>query len=247
VGVADLKAIVQTKWKGMLYRFIPKITLTIDLPKEKKGAHMSRLVEAISETIEEESVIVYGSLEELEKNILISLMKKHPCTKGEIKMETELVVKKQTPVSKKQTMETYEVSVSVLVDKGKYSKKLKAEAVGSTVCPHAMEHSQGKSHIQRAKAKLTVETAYENPVELEDMIGIIENGFSSETYTLLKTEDEKYLVEKMNSNPKFVEDVCRYVLSEAKQKYSASKINVKVTSYESIHPHNVIAEARAET
>ncbi|MFH1125829.1 MAG: GTP cyclohydrolase, FolE2/MptA family [Candidatus Altiarchaeota archaeon] len=247
VGVTDLRTIVQTKWKGVLYRFIPKIKLTINLPKEKKGAHMSRLVEAISETIEEQSVIVYGSLEELEKHILESLARKHSYTHGEIKMETELVVRKQTPVSKKQTMETYDISVKVFKSNGKYSKKLKATAFGGTLCPHALEHSSGKSHMQRAKAELTIETDYENPIELEDMINTIESGFSSKTYTLLKTEDEKFLVEQMHSNPKFVEDVCRQVLAEAKKKYKKSKIKVKVTSYESIHPHNVVAEAKAAT
>ncbi|MBM3309549.1 MAG: GTP cyclohydrolase IV [Candidatus Altiarchaeales archaeon] len=247
VGVTDLKTIVQTNWKGTLYRFILKIRLTINLPKEKKGAHMSRLVEAISETIEEESSVVYDSLEELERQILDKLAGRHPYSRGEIEMETELVVRKQTPVSGRQTMETYDVTLRVSKDNGSYSKKLTAEAFGSTVCPHAMEHSNGRPHMQRAKAELSVDTEYSNPVELEGMLSIIENGFSSETYTLLKTEDEKHLVNKMHSNPRFVEDVCRKILSEAKQKYKNSKIKVKVISYESIHPHNVIAEAKAET
>ena len=247
VGVTDLRTIVQTRWKGVVYRFIPKITLTISLPKERKGAHLSRLVEAISEVIEEESEVVYGSLEELEKHILDSLLKKHPYSRGEIIMDTELVVQKKTPVSKKRTMETYDVSVAVLKNNGKYVKRLSAEALGSTACPHAMEHSQGKPHIQRAKASLMVETGFKNPVELENMIQTIEQGFSSEAYTLLKTEDEKHVVDKMHKNPRFVEDACRFILAEAKNKFKKAKIKVKVTSYESIHPHNVIAEASALT
>jgi len=247
VGVTDLKTIVQTRWKGCIYRFIPKVTLTIDLPGEKKGAHMSRLVEAISESIEEESAVLYGSLEELERHMLDSLAKKHPHSRGEVRMETELVVKKTTPVSKKQTMETYDIAVSVLRDKGVYSKTLEVNALGSTVCPHAMEHSRGKSHIQRAKATLTVETVYDAVVELEDLIKTVEQGFSSPSYTLLKTEDEKFVVERMHANPRFVEDVCRAILAKARQRYRNSRVGVRVVSYESIHPHNVIAEAKAET
>jgi len=247
VGVTDLKTIIQTRWKGVLYRFIPKVSLSISLPKEKKGAHLSRLIEAISETIEEEAAVVYNSLEELEKHILDSLVKKHSYERGEITMDTELVIQKQTPVSKRQTMETYDISVTVIKNGDAYAKKLEATAVGSTVCPHAMEHSKGKPHIQRAKATLAVETGYDTPVELESMITIIERGFSSEAYTLLKTEDEKYLVEKMHANPRFVEDACRHILAEAKQAYKKSRINVRVISFESIHPHNVLAEAQAET
>jgi GTP cyclohydrolase FolE2 len=44
-----------------------------------------------------------------------------------------------------------------------------------------------------------------------------------------------------------VEDACRFILAEAKNKFKKAKIKVKVTSYESIHPHNVIAEASALT
>ena len=247
VGITGLRTIVQTNWKGVPYRFIPSITLTINLPKEKKGAHMSRLVESITETIEEESAFVYGSLEELERHILESLEKKHPYSTGEITMATELVVQKKTPVSRKRTMETYDVTVSVMKKRGAFTKRLAASALGSTACPHAMEHSNGRPHIQRAQASLEVETAYKNPVELEEMIGLIEKGFSSEVYTLLKTEDEKAVVEKMHKNPRFVEDACREILAHAKKKYKNSTINVRVVSYESIHPHNVTAEASAKT
>ena len=63
----------------------------------------------------------------------------------------------------------------------------------------------------------------------------------------MKTEDEKHVVDKMHKNPRFVEDACRFILAEAKNKFKKAKIKVKVTSYESIHPHNVIAEASALT
>lgn len=247
VGVSGLRTIVQTNWKGVAYRFIPSITLTINLPKEKKGAHMSRLVEAISEAIEEQSHLVYGSLEELERHMLDSLGRKHAYSSGEVEMSTQLVVEKKTPVSKKTTMETYDVTVSVMKKNSMFSKKLTVRAVGSTACPHSMEHCRGRPHIQRAEASLTIETGYGNRLELEDMITTVESGFSSEAYTLLKTEDEKAVVEKMHKNPRFVEDACREILSLAKKKYKKSMINVKVTSHESIHPHNVTAEASAET
>jgi GTP cyclohydrolase-4 len=247
VGVSGLRTIVQTNWKGVTYRFIPSITLTINLPKEKKGAHMSRLVEAISEAIEEQSHLVYCSLEELERHMLESLGRKHAYSSGEVEMSTQLVVEKKTPVSKKTTMETYDVSVSTMKKNGAYNKRLAVKAVGSTACPHAMEHSNGRPHIQRAEAVLTVETGYENKLELEDMIATAEKGFSSEAYTLLKTEDERAVVEKMHKNPRFVEDACREILAAAKRKYRKSLISVKVTSQESIHPHNVTAEATAKT
>ncbi|MCK4491541.1 MAG: GTP cyclohydrolase I FolE2, partial [Candidatus Altiarchaeales archaeon] len=75
VGVAGLRTIVVTEWKGKEYRFVPEIELVIDLDKKRKGVHMSRLVEAITESIEEESMIRHGSLEELERDMLERLKK----------------------------------------------------------------------------------------------------------------------------------------------------------------------------
>ncbi len=247
VGVTDLKTIVEIRWKGVMYRFVPKIEITISLKKDKKGVHMSRLIESIAETVEEETEATHNSLEELEKHILLRLKEKHPYEKADISMETDLVVEKKTPVSRKRTMETHNITVAVYSDNGLFRKKISAEVLGNTVCPHAMEHAKGKAHIQRTLGVVEVESDYSMPVELEEIISCVEKSFSSPVYTLLKTADEKKVVEQMFSNPKFVEDVCRSILANAKKKFKKCRIKAKAISYESIHRHNVIAEAYTET
>jgi len=243
VGITGLRTIVRTKWKGHEYRFVPNFELTIDLSKRKKGVHMSRLIESITETLEEETKSLHPSLEELEKHILERLKKVHSYRRAEITMKTELVVPKKTPITKKETMETHDIWISVINDNRNYKKILRVEVLGNTVCPHSMEYAKGKAHIQRAIGILEIETDYKNSVELENMIDVVESSFSSKVYTLLKTEDERAVVNEMFSNPKFVEDVCREILSNAKSKFKNSKIRVKVISNESIHRHDVVAEA----
>ncbi|HNU62062.1 MAG TPA: GTP cyclohydrolase, FolE2/MptA family, partial [Methanofastidiosum sp.] len=66
-------------------------------------------------------------------------------------------------------------------------------------------------------------------------------------FTLLKTEDESFVVDKMHTNPLFVEDVCRNMLSLASSKFNKSKIHAECLSYESIHRHDVFAEGVIET
>ncbi|MBN2014110.1 MAG: GTP cyclohydrolase I FolE2 [Candidatus Altiarchaeota archaeon] len=242
VGVTGLKTIVMTNWKGRRYNFVPEIELTLDLDKERKGVHMSRLVESITECIEEEVEIRHGSLEEIEKNILEKLKGKHSFNHAEITMKTELVVPKKTPVTGKTTMETYGVEVTVSSDKGVYTKRLLVEVFGNTVCPHAMNKCEGKTHIQRAIGILEIETDYGNEIDLEDMIECVEDAFPSRVYTILKAEDEKQVVREMYENPRFVEDVTRGILNNAKKRFKNVKIRVKTISEESIHRHNVIAE-----
>ena len=242
VGVTNLKTIVMTNWKGARYNFVPTIELTLDLDKKRRGAHMSRLVESITETIEGEIEIRRGSLEEVEKAILEKLAGKHPYKKAQVSMETDLVIPRKTPKTGKTTMENYGIFVKVSSVEGKYSKTLRVDVIGNTVCPHSMQQTHGKAHIQRANVILELETAYDNPIELEDMIDCVEKAFPSEIYGLLKTEDEVYVVEKMFANPKFVEDVTREIIDSAKKRFKKCSIHVKTISQESIHRHDVIAE-----
>jgi GTP cyclohydrolase-4 len=89
--------------------------------------------------------------------------------------------------------------------------------------------------------------ARETEIAAEDLVEIVENSMSSETYDLLKRPDEFFIVNKAHHNPKFVEDVVRGILARALDVYAdfpdhtfvlASQVN-----YESIHKHDAFAEA----
>ncbi len=242
VGVSNLKTLVSTNWRGKRYRFVPEIELTIDLDKEKRGAHMSRLIESISECIEEETHSTHGSLEELGRNVLVRLREKHSYGRGGITISTKLVMERKTPVTKKKTMEAHDVKVSVYNDNNIYRKSLEVQVVGNTLCPHAMKKTGGRSHIQRAVGMLRIDTSYGKEIALEDMIDVVEGSFPSPVYTLLKTEDERDVVNRMFQKPRFVEDVTREILDKAGRRFKGCGIRVRTVSEESIHRHDVVAE-----
>jgi len=242
VGVTNLKTLVQTNWEGHPCKFVPKIQLTVDLPEDRKGAHMSRLIESISESIEEESVKVHESLEILQRRILERLTTKHMYNRGEITFETELVLTRKTPYTRRNTMEAHDIIVTTVTEAGHFYKILKARVLGSTVCPHAIQNTGGKPHIQRAIAELEVKAGIDEKIRLEELIDICDESFSSPVFTLLKTEDESSVIETMYSNPKFVEDVCRELLSKSKERFKNVRVKARAISQESIHRHDVIAE-----
>lgn len=243
VGITNLKTLVVTSWKGRDYKFIPEIEVVLDLDKDRKGVHMSRLVESVTEVVESEIHVRYKSLEELCMHILGKVKRKHPYRRAEISMKTDLIIEKKTPRTGKKTLETYGISVKVVSENGALSKILRVDVVGSTACPHALRN--GRTHMQRGTGTLELTTSYENPIELEDMIECVESSFSSELYTLLKTEDERHIIDKMIDHPKFVEDVTREVLHKAKQRFKRCGIFARTVTYESIHRHDVLAEGRA--
>ncbi|AEH23839.1 GTP cyclohydrolase IV [Pyrococcus yayanosii] len=248
VGITNLRTVAKINWKGRVYTFIPTFEVTIDVPEDKKGIHMSRLVESIteamSEAVEEEVMLSHTSLEELALAVIRRIEKKHRHRRAEVWIRTHLILEKTTPASGRTSLEPYDVEVGVIKEYEKLEKVLRVTVIGNTVCPHAMANNDGRTHIQRAVATLEVRTDFGEDITLEDMIEVVESSFSSPTYTLLKTMDENAVVQKMYENPKFVEDVAREILAKAKERFRG-KIHVKVTSHESIHKHDVIAETWA--
>jgi len=241
VGITNLRTLVKTGFGGHIYKFVPTFDIFIDLPKDKKGIHMSRLVESISEIVTEEAAYQHETFEALEKKIIERLREKHPFARAEVGLRTELVIEKKTPISKKETMETHDVSIKVVYEKGGYRKVLRVSVIGNTSCPHSKENMD-RPHIQRAVGELEIECDFDCKVGLNDMVGCVESAFSCEVYTLVKTEDENQMVQRIYDNPKFVEDVTRGILDSAKKRFKGCGIRARTVSQESIHRHDVVAE-----
>ena len=125
-----------------------------------------------------------------------------------------------------------------------------------TACPCAMEvvrklsnlgNAPVPTHNQRNIGTLMIEVPRDvHSVDADDLIGIVEQSFSSPTYSILKRKEEAELVLKAHEKPKFVEDVVRDMLSAVLNKYKDLPDDVVVIarseSEESIHKHNAFAE-----
>jgi GTP cyclohydrolase IV len=243
VGISGLKAALTLLSRGAEpFHFIADIDLFIDLDTQRKGIHMSRLVESINETIFKGSQSPKESFEKLGVDILRELQKRHKYQRGEITMKTTLLLRRYTPVTSKPTDEPYDVCVKVSLDKDFFRKNLEVKAIGSTLCPHSLETTKGKAHVQRAEINLSIETPIEENIVLEELIDICERSFSSPTYTVLKTVDEAAVVEEMFRNPKFVEDVARDCFKQARNLNFKGRLKIRVRSLESIHKHDAVSE-----
>jgi GTP cyclohydrolase-4 len=244
VGISGLKAALKLRASSgsQEEHFLADIDLFIDLVPERKGIHMSRLVESINEIISRRCEQPKESFEAIGKDILTELQKRHHYNRGEITMRTTILLRRHTPVTGKPTDEPYEVGVRVMVDGTSFIKNLSVKAIGNTLCPHSLETTRGKAHVQRAEIDLSIETAAEEKILLEELIEICENSFSSPTYTVLKTVDEAAVVEEMFKNPKFVEDVARDCFKQTRNLSFKGKVKIRVVSLESIHKHNAVSE-----
>ena len=249
VGVKNLKTFVVTERSGLRHHIVPKVEITIDLPADLKGIHMSRLVESMTEELSDQ-FMVHPSIEEIQIKILEGLAKKHPFSRSEVRFDFEFGYSARTPVSNKRTWEVCDVTaITRKVNGSPFIHEVEIQVIGNTVCPHCMANNEGLTHIQRAIGNLRVIGTTESIPTYGSMIDVIESSFSSKTYSLLKLEDEMRVTKQMHDNPLLIEDVCRNILQHAKDAYSESDLEIfaEARSLESIHKHDVIAEGRIVT
>ncbi len=245
VGIQGLKTILTVHRNGKWYRFIPTVTLTIDLPEQFRGVHMSRLVESITECIAQEiKEHEHASLEEISIHVLKELQKRHNYKKGLLKMELEFAMERKTPVSKKVSVEVYPVTLITEITPDHVIHEISIKARGNTACPHAYAVAEGRrTHVQRAVSTISVVGETTEMPLFEELIDILEESFSSPTFSLLKTPDEEWVVRQMFENPRFCEDVTRTILRIAMERLEDKRLNIlaETISEESIHKHDVVA------
>ncbi|MFW9995133.1 MAG: GTP cyclohydrolase, FolE2/MptA family [Candidatus Odinarchaeota archaeon] len=246
VGIQKLKTLMTIERNGTVFKFIPVCDLFIDLPENLKGAHLSRLVEAITAVLTREAPAYHESVERMAVTVLNKVFEKHPFIRAKISLEFDFAVVSMTPKSEKQSIEVYRIKVTCVKQKEHVDPYFRVTVTsrGNTACPHGLATSNGRTHIQRAVGMLTVMGIEENVPAFEEMIDVVENSFSSRTYSILKTVDEVAVINRMYENPSFCEDVTRRILAEAQNSFVKKTgrildIEAKTISEESIHKHNV--------
>ncbi|MFZ4591465.1 MAG: GTP cyclohydrolase FolE2 [Ignavibacteria bacterium] len=232
VGIKSLKypIVVKDKDSGLQHT-IATISMTVDLPKEFKGTHMSRFVEVLMNKKEIHIDSIYEILKEMQNKL--------NSQSAHIEMEFPYFKEKLAPVSKKPSLIDYKIRYHAVVNKDKKDLIMTVIVPVKTLCPCSKNISKYGAHNQRGE--VTVSVRFTDNVWFEDVIGIVEKSASSELFTLLKREDEKYVTEKAYENPVFVEDVVRNVVVKLKQNPNILWYSVEAENFESIHNHNAYA------
>ncbi|MBR1973747.1 MAG: GTP cyclohydrolase I FolE2 [Candidatus Methanomethylophilaceae archaeon] len=248
------RAIDGNDLNGMLFC---SIDVFVDLPAVQKGSHLSRNLEAIREVVDDSIATPVTGIENLAVDICKKLLVKHEyASEANVKIEAEYFKDTSTPNGRK-TMESYKlIGKAKGIRDCKIRKTLGVEVIGMTACPCAqqtvteiLEYPAGwpvMSHNQRNVCTVIMDMDENYDVEANGLIELIESGFSSPTFELLKRDDEGAVVINAHRNPKFVEDVVRGVLIKLVDAYKDLPddvgIIVRSESEESIHKHNAFAE-----
>ncbi|HEY8296699.1 MAG TPA: GTP cyclohydrolase MptA [Candidatus Baltobacteraceae bacterium] len=276
VGVSGVRRIVHLNIDGKERVFNGEFAMVADLAPDKAGVHMSRFSEILEEAALDvlARADAPARIEQLTEAIAREVVRSQRAIRADVRLRADFALERWTPVSGKRGEEIYTLIGIAHADAGGSRRVVGVEAEGMTACPCAQlmvrEHSMHElieagfsesdakraldalpvaTHNQRGKGSvlLGVEERFAEAVRAEDLVEIVENSMSSETYDLLKRPDEFFIVNKAHHNPKFVEDVVRGILARSLDVYgdlgdetfvAATQIN-----YESIHKHDAFAEA----
>lgn len=232
VGIKNLKYPITVKDKeNGIQHTVATISMTVDLPKEFKGTHMSRFVEVL---MNKKDIHIDSIFE-----ILMEMQNKLNAKTAHIEMDFPYFKEKLAPVSKKPSLIDYRIKFHAVMNNDKKDVIMTVVVPVKTLCPCSKNISKYGAHNQRGE--VTVAVRFNDLVWFEDIINIVEQSASSELFTLLKRDDEKYVTEKAYENPVFVEDVVRNVVLKLKQNDKILWYHVEAENFESIHNHNAYA------
>ena len=233
VGVKDIFHPVRVKDRsGGEQHTIANFNMSVYLPHNFKGTHMSRFVEILHEHERELSVDSFRAM-------LREMVKRLDAEIGHIEMAFPYFVMKKAPVSGVQSLLDYRTTLIGEVKDGTLSTWLKVVVPVTSLCPCSKKISDYGAHNQRSH--VTIAARINKFVWIEELIDLAENEASCQLYGLLKRPDEKFVTENAYDNPKFVEDMVRDIAAKLNADPRIEGYVVESENFESIHNHSAYA------
>ena len=239
VGVKDLRyPLALLDAAGRVQNTVARLSMSVGLPPEVKGTHMSRFVE-ILETRRAPLTVV--GLRRMFDQMLLRL----DARSGEIELAFPYFINKVAPVSGVESLLDYDVRM-VVAQRERQEAEITLEVVApvTSLCPCSREISDYGAHNQRSH--ITISARLRAAMTPDELVRLAEEEASCEVFGLLKRPDEKWVTERAYDNPKFVEDLVRDIALRLMTEPRIAQWTVKSENFESIHNHSAYAEISGE-
>lgn len=233
VGIKDLQHPISIKNKDRSSSAsIATFSMSVSLPHDKKGTHMSRFIQMLNET---ETVVSAKSFHKM----LGDMVQRLEADAGYIEIQFPYFMQKTAPVSGVKSMMDYQVNLIGQIEEGHLASTMEVTIPVKSLCPCSKKISEYGAHNQRSH--LTVGINCSSKLWLDELIKSVEAQASAELFAILKRPDEKFITEQAYNNPKFVEDVVRDVANEFDNNDRIQRYYVHAENFESIHNHSAFA------
>lgn len=238
VGVKGVETLLNIERKNSKtsQKVYAQAKMSVYLPSNYKGTHMSRFIEILDEYRKKNLIGV--DIKKMLEDMKMRLESKS----AYLKFDFKYFIKKKAPKSSLEALMCYDCYFEGTLDENDiYKFFLGVKVPVTTLCPCSKEISDCGAHNQRAMVSLKVSYPEDRHIWLEDLIADVESCGSCELYSLLKREDEKFVTESAYNNPKFVEDVIRDTVLKLENNPDIDYYEVEIEAFESIHNHSAWA------
>jgi GTP cyclohydrolase I len=214
--------------------------MSVGLPEEFKGTHMSRFIEVLNTHRGEMTMRTLPLL-------LSDLRRRLQAKAARVEVIFPYFIERSAPVSGATALMDYECSfIGHSVD-GADDFVLGVKVPVTSLCPCSKEISDYGAHNQRGYITIQTRSVRQSDgstafVWIEDIVSIAERSASAPVYPLLKRPDERHVTMQAYDKPVFVEDMVREVALSLQSDTRIAWFHVRAVNQESIHNHSAFAQ-----
>ncbi|HDR06796.1 MAG TPA: GTP cyclohydrolase I FolE2 [Candidatus Coatesbacteria bacterium] len=212
---------------------VARVNMYVDLPQKFRGTHMSRFIAILNRF---RGRISFETIRQIVK----ATRKEFQARSAHLELRFPYFIEKKAPVSGEPSLMEYRAGFHAFIHDEKFDIQLEVSVPVMSLCPCSKEISDRGAHNQRSVVRMRIKTG-NRLVWIEELVEIAEDAASSPLYALLKREDEKAVTEAAYDNPRFVEDIVRYVAQALSADPRIQGYRVECENFESIHNHSAYA------
>jgi GTP cyclohydrolase IB len=216
---------------------VAEFEMTVFLPAEQKGTHMSRFVEALN------AMTAAGTVwsPAVARAFAADLSRRLEAHSAYFKVHFDVFLPKSAPVTGTSALMDYHVTLHGSHTPAGAALDLEVQVPVMSLCPCSKKISDYGAHNQRSHIHIRGTTQPTQIVGVEDLVVWAEGAASCALYPLLKRADEKYVTEYAYDNPRFVEDLVREIALAAQKDGRLRGVHIEAENFESIHNHSAYA------
>ncbi|QZY47226.1 GTP cyclohydrolase I FolE2 [Mycolicibacterium austroafricanum] len=213
---------------------IANIELTVGLSPDRRGTHMSRMVQAVEPHL---STVHPYELHTSLKAIAALL----EASDLSLSLTMPVATYVESPVTANSGYQVHDLSLHARLVTDRFQLACSVTSDVTTLCPCSKEISDYGAHNQRSRVLLSVdgENDAPYPVSVGELVELIRDSASCPVYPVVKRPDERAITMAAYDNPKFVEDLIRDLHLACRSLGVPHKITAR--NIESIHSHDAVA------